>query len=319
MGREPLRIVVAEPYSDDAIARLEEVGQVQVLRDSSPDSLIAALENAHALLVRAKAHVTARVINAAPNLKVIGRASPTVDHIDLRAAGRRDIRVVYSPNAAVDSCAEFALAMLLALRRRIIYYDQQVRNGKFDALRSPTEFSIHSSRIGILGVDAVAEQFGSAIQNGFGCQIAYHDPWDTAIESFEADKVDLNTLLQESDAICVFLRPHRETRGFLNAERLALMRPTALLVNLSRGVVDTSALAVYLSERRIAGAALDAYESDPLSSDHPIRRAPNCILTPHIAGMTIDAIEGRFDVAEDVIRVLKGAAPRHEYQSAPSH
>ncbi|MCB9854633.1 MAG: hypothetical protein H6818_03015 [Phycisphaerales bacterium] len=313
MGEEPFRIVVAEPFSKDALARLEEVGQVEVLTDSSPDALIAALENAHALLVRAKAHVTARVINAAPHLKVIGRASPTVDHIDLRAAGRRDIRVVYSPTAAVNSCAEFALAMLLALRRRLAFYDQQMRQGKFDALRSPTEYSIGASCIGILGIDAVAEQFGRALQIAFGCRIIVHDPWQTPPSLFEAEAVDLDTLLRTSDALCVFLKPQRETRGFLDAERIGLMRPTSLLVNLSRGVVDTTALAAALSERRIAGAALDAYESDPLATDHPIRRAPNCILTPHIAGMTIDAIEGRYGVAEDVIRVLKGAAPHHEF------
>lgn len=318
MGQKPLRIVVAEPYSDDAIARLEEVGDVQVLTDSSPDSLIAALENAHALLVRAKAHVTARVINAAPNLKVIGRASPTVDHIDLRAAGRRDIRVVYSPTASVKSCAEFALAMLLALRRRLFFYDQQLRHGKFDALRSPSEFSIHASCVGILGIDAVAEQFGRVIQQGFGGRVLFHDPSGARPESFEAEAVDLEALLRRADALCIFIKPNRETRGLIDAARLELMRPTSLLVNLSRGVVDTSALAKALSERRLAGAALDAYESDPLASDHPIRKAPNCILTPHIAGMTIDAIKGRYDVAEDVIRVLNGAAPRHEYVSAPS-
>ena len=116
----------------------------------------------------------------------------------------------------------------------------------------------------------------------------------------------------------MFLKPQRETRRLLDADRLALMRPTALLVSLSRGVVDTTALAAALSERRLAGAALDAYESDPLPSDHPIRRAPNCILTPHIAGMTIDAIEGRFGVAEDVIRVLKGAIPHHEFSASKS-
>lgn len=318
MGQEPFRIVVAEPYSKEAIARLEEVGQVEILTDSSPDALIAALENAHALLVRAKAHVTARVINAAPHLKVIGRASPTVDHIDLRAAGRRDIRVVYSPTAAVNSCAEFALAMLLALRRRLSFYDQQLRQGKFDALRLPTEFSIGATCVGILGVDAVAEQFGRALQSAFGCRILVHDPLGARPESFEADAVDLETLLHASDAVCVFLKPHRDTRGFLNAERLGLMRPTSLLVNLSRGVVDTTALAAALAERRIAGAALDAYESDPLASDHPIRRAPNCILTPHVAGVTIDAVEGRYGVAEDVIRVLKGAAPHHEFTPTPT-
>ncbi len=316
MGQEPLKIVVAEPYSKEAIARLEEVGQVHVLSDSSPDALIAALDGAHALLVRAKAHVTARVIDAAPHLKVIGRASPTVDHIDLRAAGRREIRVVYSPAAAVNASAEFALAMLLTLRRRLVYYDQQVRLGKFDALRTPSEYSIHASRIGFLGMDAVGEHVGKALQIGFGCRIMYHDPRGTKPESFQADEVDLETLLTASDAICVFLKPHRETRGILSAEKLALMRPTALLVSLSRGAVDTTALAAALSERRLAGAALDAYESDPLASDHPIRRAPNCILTPHVAGMTIDAIEGRFDVADDVIRILKGAEPHHEFDAA---
>ncbi|HPF39865.1 MAG TPA: NAD(P)-dependent oxidoreductase [Phycisphaerae bacterium] len=318
MGKAPFKIVVAEPFSEDAIARLEEVGRVEILEDSSPNALIEALEGAHALLVRAKAHVTARVINAAPDLKVIGRASPTVDHIDLRAAGRREIRVVYSPTAAVDSCAEFALAMLLSLRRRLSYYDQQLRQGKFDALRMPTELSIGATRIGILGIDPVAERFGQALQSAFGCELRVHDPWGVTPETFTAESVGLETLLRESDALCVFVKPHRDTRGLLNADLLSLMRPTSLLVNLSRGIVDTTALAAALSERRIGGAALDAYESDPLASDHPIRRAPNCILTPHIAGMTIDAIEGRYGVAEDVIRVLQGATPHHEFTPPPS-
>lgn len=314
MGESKFKIVVAEPYSDQALARLGEAGSVHVLPDTSPDTLISALEDAHALLIRAKAHVTARVLRSAPHLKVIGRASPQIDHIDLRAAGRQSVRVVYSPQAAVNSCVEHAMALLFALRRRIAHYDHQIRNGKYDALRTPSEYSISAMTVGILGVDPVGDRVGRNLADGFGCRVLYHDPADAKPELLSGNSVDLETLLRASDVVCVFVKSHPSTRGLIDADRLALMRPTAHLVNLSRGVVDTTAVAQALSTGRLAGAALDAFDSNPLATNHPIRSAPNCILTPNIAGVTIDAIEDRFNVADDVVRVLLGDHPQHEYK-----
>jgi len=318
-GRKPFRIVVAEPYAPEALAGLEEVGEVTVLKNPAPQTLIAALHDADALLIRAKAHVTARIIESAPRLKVIGRASPTMDHVDLRAAGNREIRVVYSPHAAVRSSAEFTLGLILALHRRILSYDRQVREGQFETLRQPAGRELGQCTVGLLGVHRVAEELGRMIASAFGSRIIYHDPAGRAFDTIEAEAVGLEALLEQADVVSVHLRPTSQTKRLLNADCFAKMKSSAILVNTSRGiVVDTEALAVALKKRYLAGAALDVFETEPLPPDHPLRRAPNCILTPHVAGATLDAASRRFQVAQDVVRVLKGEPPRYPFTMPPA-
>lgn len=313
MGRTPFRIVVAEPFSDDAVSRLRQHGEVTVLKDSAPETIISAVGNADALLVRAKAHVTARIIDSAPQLRVIGRASPTVDHIDLRAANRRDIPVVYCPNVAVNSCAEFTLALMLALHRRVVFFDKQLRDGQFDSARQMPVREFRRCTVGLLGIDPVAECLSQMLVAAFGVRILRHDPFDGRPAEMKAQFVSLAELLTQSDVLSIHLRHAPETRSFVNAARLGQMRPDAMLVNTTRGsLVDSSALADCLHKRSIAGAALDVFDIEPLPLTHPLRRAPNCILTPHVAGATTDAAEDRYSVADDVIRVLTGEKPHHQ-------
>lgn len=313
-GRKPFRIVVAEPYAPEALVGLEEIGEVTVLKNPAPETLIAALGDADALLIRARAHVTARIIESAPRLKVIGRASPTMDHVDLRAAGHREIRVVYSPHAAVRSSAEFTLGLILTLHRRILLYDRQLREGQFESLRQPIGRELGRCTVGLLGVDRVSEELGRMISSAFGSRLIYHDPAGREFGTIEAEAVGLDALLERADVLSVHLRLTSQTKGLLNADRFAKMKSSAILVNTSSGgVVDTQALAVALKKRYIAGAALDVFEAEPLPSNHPLRRAPHCILTPHVAGATLDASSRRFQVAQDVVRVLKGEAPKYPF------
>lgn len=310
----PFQIVVAEPFDAAALSRLQEVAKVDVLADSAPETLLAAVSEADALLVRARAHVTARIIDAAPSLKVIGRASPTVDHIDLRAARRRNISVVYAPHAAVSSSAEFTLALILTVHRRVPFLNRQLREGAFDALRKPMAHELRSQTIGILGLDPVGEKLGRICATAFESPIIYFDPAGAAPTEFEGRAVALETLLADSDILSVHLQSAAETRHLLNAERLAKMKSTAILVNTSRGTaIDTVALAHALRDKVIAGAAIDVFETEPLPANHPLRRAPNCVLTPHVAGVTLDAAASRFVVAEDVIRVLSGQSPLYPF------
>jgi D-3-phosphoglycerate dehydrogenase len=167
-GKTSYEIVVAEPYSPEAISRLEQIGKVKVLLDAAPETLMAALTTADALLVRSKAHVTARIIDAAPNLKVIGRASSTADHIDLRAARRRNIHVVYAPQVAVTSTAEFTLSLIIALHRRLLFLDRQLREGQFDALRAPVGREMSRETLGLWGLDPIAERLGKLCTAAFG-------------------------------------------------------------------------------------------------------------------------------------------------------
>ncbi len=316
MGRdESYQIIVAETYSPEAVARLREIGQVTVLEDSTPESILAAVVNADALLVKSKAHVTARIIDSAPKLKVIGRASHTIDHIDLRAISRRDIRLVYAPHAAVASTAEFALTLILATHRRIVFFDQQLRDGKFETVRAPNGNELSRRTVGLLGLDPVAERLGKILMACFGPRLIYHDPSGRKAKEFEAQEVGLDQLLAEADFVSMHLPSSPQTRGFMNAERLAKMKPTGALINVTRGgCVDGIALAEALRRRHLAGAALDVFEREPLPANHPLRKAPNCILTPHVGGATVDASEGRYHVAEDVVRVLQGQLPKYPYE-----
>jgi D-3-phosphoglycerate dehydrogenase len=310
--------VVAEPYAPEALVGLKEIGEVTVLENPAPETLIASLGEADALLIRAKAHVTARIIDSAPRLKVIGRASPTMDHVDLRAAGHREIRVVYSPHAAVRSSAEFTLGLILTLHRGIMTYDRQIRERQFESLRQPAGRELGQCTIGLLGVDRVSEELGRMISSAFGSRLVYHDPESCEFDTIEAEAVDLDTLLAEADVLSVHLGLTSQTKGLLDADQFAKMKSSAILVNTSRGaVVDTKALAVALKKRYIAGAALDVFEAEPLPPDHPLRRAPHCILTPHVSGATLDASSRRFQVAQDVVRVLKGESPKYPFTMPP--
>lgn len=326
-GPRCFHTVVAEPCDAAAVTRLREVGTVSVLDDCGPDCLLPALAEADAVLIRSKAHVTAKAINAAPRLKVIARASPTLDHIDLRAAQRRGIQVVYSPHLAVSATAEFSLAMLLALHRRILFYDYHLREGQFDNLRTPTARDLARHVLGFLGMDPVAEKLARMCSAAFGMPMIVHEPAGLmpaqassptngpsagSTAALQLQSLPLDDLLARADVLSVHLPHCPATRGFLNAERLGRMKPTALLLNTSRGaVIDTAALAAALKKQRLGGAALDVFELEPLPADHPIRSAPNTILTPHVAGMTLDAAAERFAVVDDIIRVLRGEPPLH--------
>lgn len=311
-GRTPFRIVVAEPFQDEIVDRLRTVAEVVVLPDPAPETLLKAMPGAHALLVNHKAHVTARIINASHDLRVIGRASHTIDHIDLKAAKRRSIPVVYCPNAAVSSTAEFALTLLMAVHRRLPFFDSELRDGRFEAARHVVGRELRSSVVGLLGCDPVAIRLAEMISTTFGSEIISCDP-QTGATAGPGRTVDLDELLSKSDALTIHLRMGPGLRGFLNAERLAKMKPTAVIVNVSRGgVIDTTALADALVRGTIGGAGLDVFESEPLPLNHPIRSAPNCVLTPHVASTTIDTNEQRLSVADDVIRVLVGESPNHQ-------
>ncbi len=312
-GRKPFRIVVAEPLMDEAVDRLRQVGDVAVLCDPDPVTLLSEVSTADALLIRGKTHVTAKLMNAAPRLKVIGRAGPSADHIDLRLAKQRRIQVVYAPDSEVDSAAEFELGLILALNRGIPQLDRKLRSGEFDTLRKPRGRDLGRQTVGLLGIDPVAQRLGRMISSAFDSRILYHDPHGTKPLGFDADTVrSADDLLGQADVVCLHLRLTAETCGYMNAKRIARMRPTAVLVNTSRGkLVDTIALAEALRRRQIAGAALDVFESEPLPNQHTLRAAPHCILTPHVAGRSADAFSRRDDVTEDVIRVLEGKAPEN--------
>ncbi|MEE8169136.1 MAG: NAD(P)-dependent oxidoreductase [Phycisphaerae bacterium] len=292
--------------------RLREHGDVVELSDSSPTALIEAVTEADALVVRSRAHITARVINAAPKLRVIGRAGSSLDHIDMRAALRRQITVVYTPLAQVPSIADYTVTMILACARRLFWYDRKIRAGQFDTLRTPFGREIRNLTIGLLGGGAVAHEVARICRDGFRARVIVHEPECVPPQDHDATRVDLDTLLREADVLSIHMAQRPQFIKMIGERELALMKPTACVVNTSRGsIVDNQALAEALKRQHLAGAALDVFDAEPLPTAHCLRNAPNCILSPHIAAMTLDVPEEYYRVAEDVIRVLKGENPRY--------
>ena len=269
------------------------------LADPSPDKLAEAVRDADALVVRMRAHVTARIIENAPKLRVIGRAGASLDHIDVRAALKRNITVVHAPTAAVRSVAEFAVALMLACLRRITWYDRRVREGQFESLRAPYGHEFRHLTIGLLGDGPVADEVARICHDGFGATQLAHVPDAAEPVPSGATPVSLAELLSRSDALSIHISAGERWNGLVGVEQLARMKPSAVLVNTSRGnVVDNAALAEALKTHRLAGAAIDVFDAEPPGAEHPLRNAPNCILTPHIAAATQDVTDGYFGLAE---------------------
>ena len=165
--------------------------------------------------------------------------------------------------------------------------------------------------VGLLGMGVVAEGVGKTMLEAFGSRVVYCDPTGGRPVELRAEEVSVEQLLRESGVVSMHLPLRSTTKQFLNAGRIALLSPEAVVVNTTRGgLIDTSALADALKSGRIAGAALDVFETEPLPMNHPLRNAPRCILTPHVGCVTKDSEEAVFDVVDDVLRVLQGETPR---------
>jgi len=306
-------LLVSGPLDDAAVQRLSAVGTVRFARAGDEATLIREAATADALVVRTEAQVTAAVIESAAKLKVIGRGGVGLDNIDLPAARRRGVAVVYTPAAASDSVAEFTVGLMLALERRLPAADLMLRGGRFGEARSAlVGRELRGRIVGIVGLGRIGRRVGRICRRGLGMTVLYNDIVEIAGLDYEAEAVDQTRLWAESDVISLHVPLTAQTRHLVNEAVLAHVRPAATLINTSRGpVVDTLALARALSAGRLAGAALDVFETEPPPPDHPLLAAPNVLLTPHLAARTAAGLARMNDVVDDVIAVLTGRPPQY--------
>lgn len=303
-------ILVAEPLNAAALDKLRAIGNVRVLTACDENALLAATTECDALVVRTAAEVTRAVIAAAPRLKVIGRGGVGLDNIDLAAARERGIAVVYTPAASTDAVADLTLGFLIALVRNFRGSDQAVRAGRFaETRRGAMAGDLSDLTLGIVGMGRIGRAVARRAR-AFGLTVLYHDIVRPGWLDFVARPIGFVELLATSDIVSLHVPLTDATRNMIHAAALSRMKPTACLINTSRGaVVDNLALAEALFNRRLAGAALDVFEPEPLPSGHPLLGAPNTILTPHLGAKT-HAGQTKMDaVVDDVIRVLHGQEP----------
>lgn len=317
------KIVVAERLSASAMARLEAAGEVVVLDDCDESALIAAVADADALVVRTYSKVTAAVIEAAAGvgrLKVIGRAGVGVDNIDVPAADRAGIPVVHTPASCTHAVADLVVGLIIALQRGILQADARLRAGEFKQLRLeiPLRSELQYQTLGVIGMGRIGRAVSTRLHHGFGMRIIYHDIREVGWLPFAAEsKSSHEAVYAEADVVTMHVPLTASTRGMIDAKALGHFKKESFLVNTSRGpVVEAQPLADALKEGRLAGAAIDVFSPEPPPPDHPLRSAPNCILTPHIASRSKEGVAAMHDVVDDVIAVLEGREP--VYQADPA-
>lgn len=294
-----------------------EAGGADVVaaEDITSAEAIANFATADALMVTIHV-VDATIMDQMPNCKIICRIGTGMDAIDIAAATERGIWVTNVPDYSIDEVSTHAIALLLAQVRNLFRHRELAQHGTW---RYQTERPIRrlaGQTLGVLGIGRIGA--ASAKKGlGLGLQVIAHDPYvsDERFADVGARKVDLDTLLRESDLLTLHVPLNDETRRIINAESLAKMKPTAFLANTARGdVVDIDALVVAVRNGVIAGAGIDVLPTEPPPPDHPVLHEDGIIVTPHIAWASNEAgHDVRERGSQEVVRVIQGGKPRYPW------
>ncbi len=287
-----MRIVISEFIDGAAAAALAR--DFDVCYDAAlverPAELRAKLGSADALIVRNRTQVNATLLAAAPKLKVVGRLGVGLDNIDLPACAERRIEVIPATGANVRSVAEYVICVALLLRRQIHGASGAVAAGEWPRAALSQGRELAGSTLGVVGFGSIGRLVAALAQalsvRVLGCDAAVAPDSALWAEQNTAPR-PLDDLLRESDVVSLHLPLTDATRRLLDARRLSLMKPDAILINTSRGgIVDEAALAAALRGGALGGAALDVFEQEPLPAASVLAGCPGLLLTPHIAGVT---------------------------------
>ena len=307
-----MRALVTAELTDDGGARLRALGY-EVVRTGwgatrqplSRTDLVAAAAGAQLLLTEVEV-VDREVLDALPDLRLVGTARGGPVNVDLEACAERGVPVLFTPARNADSVADFTIGLLLTLCRGIGAAERHLRvegwlvGGELPYLhfRGP---ELAGRVLGVVGAGAIGQRVAQRARDGFGMRVLVHDP-------VAPDSVPLDVLLASSDVVTLHCPRTASTRGLLDAAALARLRPTSYLLNTAGGgIVDEDALVVALHAGRLAGAALDVFATEPLPRDSPLLTAPHLVLTPHLAGAADDVVRHHTDLlCDDVERWHRG-------------
>ena len=279
---------------------------------TDPQRLRAQLAAVDAVVVRLFPVGDAELV-AAPRLKLVAKHGAGLDNIDCAAAARRGVPVIYTPGANSNAVAEHALGLLLALARNTSSADAMLRSAKPYQKEQFLGLELSGKTLGIIGLGRIGTRVARKA-HGLEMRVIAYDPYiDRGAHQGPAAFVDsLEELLAGADFVTLHVPLTAETRHMIDAGALALLKPSSRVVNTSRGgVIDETALSEALQAGTLAGAALDVFEEEPLAVDHPLTRTPNTLITPHVSGLTTEAMAAVSEqVAHGVIDVLHGRMPQ---------
>ena len=305
-------LVTGPSLAPAAVKLLEAAGlePVYVPAYAQGEGLIEAVRTARPVAILSRmGRIDAAVFEAAPDLRVISKHGVGVDNINIDLASAHGVPVLVATGANAVSVAEHAMALLFAVAKKIVPLDSGLRAGRWEKPGFKGR-ELAGSRIGLVAFGSIARQM-AVYAKAFGMEVVAFDPFcpDEVFASTGVTRAQsLDELISGCDIISLHSPLTDETRNMINAERLARMRPDAILINTGRGgLIDEEALAAALREGRITGAGLDTFAQEPPAADHPFWSEPRLVMTPHIGGVTTAANERvGVDAAQGIIDVLAG-------------
>ena len=305
-------VLLTDPIAPEGEAALARAARVIRAPDTSADTIRRLAREADGVITRSK--LPDDLFEAAPNIRAVVVHGTGTDLVPLAAAAERGVTVANLPGSNAQSVAEYCVMAMLMLARNIVSVVETLKAGTWDGARAlgAGTHEIAAMTLGIVGVGEIGKRLAKICRQGFGMRVLGHQRRLDRLPA-EAQPATFDMLLKDSDFVVVTCPLTPQTRHMFNRDTLALMKPTAWLVNVGRGaVVEEQALLAALREKRIAGAMLDVYEHYRLEPGHELLGLPNAILTPHFAGMTRES-RARMGVAaaEEMLRMLAGEAPRN--------
>lgn len=308
------RVLVTDGIDQDGIDLLtaESRLQVEVTPTLAPPELLARIGEFDAVIVRSATKVNEEVIKKGTKLKAIGRAGVGIDNIALKAATAHGIAVINSPAGNTIAVAELFFASVLGLFRHLPAADATMKSGKWDRNKLVGR-ELFGRTLGIVGVGPIGGEVAGRAR-AFGMKVMAYDPYvsDARLQALQVHRAaSLEGLLAASDILTVHTPLTDETRGLIGKKAFGLLPAGAVVVNLARGgIIDQEALLEALEGGKLGGAVLDVYDVEPLPADHPLRKAPRVVLTPHLGASTVEA---QRNVAVDACAAVRDALLHKEF------
>lgn len=314
------KVLINKPIHQDAIKRLSEEVEVLMPFKASPAEITKMLPDIEGMILCAGMKMLADEIALAKKLEVIGRHGAGVDIVDIEAATKRRLPVVFTPLGPTESTAEHAFMLMMAAARKLTYLDRKIRMGNYHIRDHVIGYELLNAKVGLVGFGNIGKRFAEMCRDALHMKVYAFDPFigKEKIEAWGAIyQNDIIEMAREVDVISLHVPSTTETHHLVNTDVLEALGPGGFLINASRGpVVDEVALVKALQDNKIAGAGLDVYDPEPPRDDNPLFALDNVVLTPHLASFT-DQGRHRMGmmVVEDVLCVLRGDIPK--YQANP--
>ncbi|NQT29044.1 MAG: phosphoglycerate dehydrogenase [Candidatus Saganbacteria bacterium] len=308
-----MKVLASDKIAEIGLKMLKDAGIDAEMKTGLPENeLVKIIPEYDALIVRSATKVTPKIIEAGKKLKIIGRAGVGVDNVDLPTATKNGVIVVNSPEGNTVAAAEHTWAMLLSMARQIPQAYSKLKAGSWDR-KSFKGIEVLNKTLGVIGLGKIGRRVASYAL-GMGMKVIAHDPFvtDDYAKSLGIELKPLDDVIKQSDFITFHIPKTPETANMINKNAISKMKKGVRLVNVARGgIINEKDLCFALKSGKIAAAALDVYEKEPLPADSPLLALDNLVVTPHLGASTVEAqVNVAVDVVEQIIEVLKGGAAR---------